>query len=179
MKTPILLAALVAAALAVPASAQTTKESREAKCGPLPALFAAPAYVGDGDTIYSPDRRPIRLWGVDSPELRDPAKVWTVPGMRARAFLADLLKEAKNEVICKPLEWDAYCRMVSACSAKNAKTGTPFSLSMEILKAGYGMSFYLDRKPADGEEAAVYAHAEYEARRERRGLWPLWLGEAK
>lgn len=175
MKTPLLATVLVAVA----ASAAHAQNKPKRDCGELPGTFVSVAYVGDGDTIYAPNRPPVRLWGVDTPELRDPGKVWTVPGMRARAFLADLLQRAGNQVACRPLEWDSYCRTVASCSAKAADSGEVFSLTLEILKAGYGMSFYLAKHPDHADEAAVYSRAEFEAREARRGLWPMWLGEAK
>lgn len=175
LQTPLLaVLAAVTAASAAPATAQPKRD-----CGALPGTYVGVVYAGDGDTIYGPGLPPFRLWGVDTPELRDPGKAWTVPGMQARAFLGDLLHRAKNEAVCKPLEWDAYCRVVASCSAKDATTGEVFSLTFEILKAGYGISFYLARHPDHADEAAVYSRAEVEAREGRRGLWPVWLGEAK
>ena len=170
MKTALLAAVL--AAVALPAAAKSPPKSAK-ECGALPAAFEGVGFVGDGDTINVVGVRPgIRLWGLNAAELRDRQRAETSPGMMARALVADLLAEADNKVRCEPIEWDSYCRIVSTCL-----TGAGVDLTMASLKAGLAYSFYLAKHPQLVETALSYAKAETDARRERRGLWPVWMGE--
>lgn len=171
MKLLTFAAALVVtgmAALAAPAFAQKTKE-----CGALPAPYAGVAFAGDGDTIVGVSPYPaIRLWGMNAPELRDAQKGETVPGMKARALVADLLAAAGHKVACQPIEWDGYCRIVASCA-----TATGVDLTRAVLEAGLAYGFYLGKHPDRIETAIAYSTAEAAARKERRGLWKAWLGE--
>ncbi|MFN4018221.1 MAG: thermonuclease family protein [Reyranella sp.] len=170
MKTPLLAAVLVAFSLPV-AAKSPPKAARE--CGALPATFEGVGFVDDGDTINVVGMRPgVRLWGLNAAELRDRQRAETVAGMKARALVADLLTEADNKVRCEPIEWDKYCRVVSTCL-----TGAGVDLTMATLKAGLAYGFYLAKHPQLVETALSYAKAETEARREKRGLWPVWMGE--
>lgn len=170
MKTALLAASLAAFALPV-AAKSPPKVARD--CGALPPAFEGVGFVGDGDTINVVGMRPgIRLWGLNAAELRDRQRAETTPGMKARALVADLLTDADNKVRCEPIEWDSYCRVVSTCL-----TGAGVDLTMAALKAGLAYGFYLAKHPQLVETALSYAKAETEARRERRGLWPVWMGE--
>jgi endonuclease YncB( thermonuclease family) len=167
MKT-VLAAAALLSAFALPALAQQKKD-----CGALPPVFDGIAFTGDGDTIYGVGLKPgVRLWGLNAPELRDGAKAETVPGMRARALVADLLAAAGHKVHCAPIEWDGYCRVVATCT-----TGAGVDLTLASLQAGLAYGFYLARHPDQVETALKYSNAEAAARKERKGLWPEWLGE--
>lgn len=170
MRTALLAAVLAAIALPV-AAKSPPKAPRE--CGALPAAFEGVGFVDDGDTINVVGIRPgIRLWGLNAAELRDRQRAETMAGMKARALVADLLTEADNKVRCEPIEWDKYCRIVSTCL-----TGAGADLTLESLKAGLAYGFYLAKHPHLVETALSYANAEAEARRERRGLWSVWMGE--
>lgn len=170
MKTALLAAGLVALALPV-AAKSPPKQPKE--CGALPGAFEGVGFVGDGDTINVVGMRPgVRLWGLNAAELRDRQHAETMPGMKARALVADLLTSADNKVRCEPIEWDSYCRIVATCL-----TGDGTDLTMASLKAGLSYGFYLAKHPQLVDTALAYARAETEARRERRGLWPIWMGE--
>ena len=166
---PIALAAALTALLALPAAAQSSKKD----CGALPEAFEGVAFVGDGDTIYGVGFRPgIRLWGMNAPELRDSAKAETIPGMRTRALISDLLAASDNKARCTPIEWDGYCRVVATCTtAKGA------DLTLATLQAGLAYGYYLAKHPQLVTTALAYSNAEVEARKERRGLWANWMGE--
>ena len=43
--------------------------------------------------------------------------------------------------------------------------------------AGLAYGFELDVLPWEQRAGQRYADAEFEARKARRGLWPMWLGE--
>lgn len=170
MKAALLAAVL--AAIALPVAAKSPPKTAK-ECGPLPAAFEGVGFVDDGDTISVVGVRPgIRLWGLNAAELRDHQRAETMAGMKARALVADLLAAADNKVRCEPIEWDKYCRVVSTCL-----TGTGVDLTMAALKAGLAYGFYLAKHPQNVDTALAYSRAETEARRERRGLWPVWMGE--
>jgi endonuclease YncB( thermonuclease family) len=171
MKTARALTAALALIVAQPAWAQSSPPKRD--CGALPTSFSGPLFTGDGDTIYSTGVRPgIRLWGMNAPELRDGQKAETVPGMRARALVDDLLAASKHQGTCEPIEWDHYCRIVARCT-----TAAGVDLTLATLQAGLAYGFYLSKHPDRLPQAMTYADAEAEARQARRGLWPQWLGE--
>jgi endonuclease YncB( thermonuclease family) len=160
----ILLLGAVLAALTTPAWSKD--------CGPLPGAFDGVAFSGDGDNIYGIGfPHSIRLWGINAPEERDGQKAETVPGMRARAALEDLLERSDHKVRCEVLKFDPYCRIVAWCKAGDADLG------LEMLKRGMAFGFYLS-EPVHGDAtlSLAYAAAEAEARHTQKGLWPGWLG---
>ncbi len=169
MKMKWLPVALAAAIAAAPALAQQPPKD----CGPLPGTFTGVAFSGDGDTIYGVDYKPpIRLWGLQAPELRDAAKGESVAGMRTRAALEDLLAASGWKISCTPRKWDRYCRVVASCTAGNT------DVSLALIREGLAYGFYLsDVAPADVATSIAYAQAEADARKAKRGLWPQWLGE--
>jgi endonuclease YncB( thermonuclease family) len=167
------VATTAALALLVPTAAPAKTPEPPKECGALPPAFDGTLFVGDGDTYNGVGyRAPIRVWGMNAPELRDRDKAETVPGMRARAFVADLLAAASNKAACRPIEWDRYCRVVASCTTGNGK-----DITLETLKAGFAYGFYLWKHADRVDQAVAYSNAEAEARREKRGLWPQWLGE--
>lgn len=164
----VLLALFAVAPIAAQAAPPAKKD-----CGTLPGAFAGATFAGDGDTIYTIGVKPgIRLWGMNAPELRDGSKAETVPGMRARALVADLLAASKQQARCEPIEWDSYCRIVATCT-----TAAGADLTLATLTAGLAYGFYLSKHPDRLDQAITYADAETEARKAHRGLWPQWLGE--
>lgn len=164
------LAAALTALLVLPAGAEPPKKD----CGPLPATFEGLVFSGDGDTVYGVGYAPpIRLWGIQAPELRDKQTGQeSAAGMRTRAALEELLAASGHRAKCEPRKWDRYCRVVASCAA-----GTT-DVSLELLKGGMAYGFWLSDTASDKAALSVaYAMAEAEARKERRGLWPIWLGE--
>ena len=114
-------------------------------CGPLPPVFEGVAFVGDGDTIYGTGfKAGIRVWGMNAPELRTRDKAETVPGMRARALVADLLADAGHKVRVDPIEWDGYCRVVAT-----VRTARGVDLTLAAIEAGMAYGFYLARHGAN------------------------------
>jgi endonuclease YncB( thermonuclease family) len=184
MKT-LPLAFVCAALLAADAAAQPRKpppapDAKQAasECpamGELPKAWDGQAFAIDGNTLGGTGLRPhLRLWGIQAPELRDPAsKAESVPGMRARAFLADLLGKADHKVKCRPARFDRECRLVAQCSV-----GDGGDLGGSMIAGGMAYGADLEEAlPWESRAGQRYADAEVEARKGRRGLWPVWLGE--
>ncbi len=166
MKNPLLAATL--AALLLPALAV----AQQRDCGPLPSRYDGLLFASDGDTLYAPPPYPpIRVWGVQAPELRDANKQETATGMRARGLVEDLLVSASHKGQVEPAKWDRFCRVVALVTVGGRELG------LELIKAGLGYGFYLsETTPFGPDKSASYAAAEAEARAAKRGLWPDWLG---
>jgi endonuclease YncB( thermonuclease family) len=148
-----------------------------AGAGPLPGTWSGVAYAIDGGTLAAVGLKPhIRLWGIQAPELRDGAKAETVPGMRARAELEDILSKSDHKLRCRPLRHDRQCRVVAHCTLDAGADSIDVGGAM--IASGMAYGFSLDEVPSWEPKASQrYADAEFEARKQRRGLWPVWLGE--
>jgi len=185
-KTVVALALLVT----LPAAAQQTRQPNKpplseciARQGEPPKTWEGQAFAIDGDTIGGTGLKPpIRLWGIQAPELRDAANVETAPGMRARAALEDMLALADHRITCKVAAFDDACRLVAQCTViAEMPTGTtpaPHDPALRLVEDGLAYGFHLeDTLPWDREAGARYAHFEAISRQARKGLWPQWLGE--
>lgn len=184
------LAALSLALLAPAARAQNAKPPATAPAatsptkppgcpashGALPQTWSGQAFALDGETLGGSGlRTAIRLWGVQAPALRDASRTETVPGMRARATLEDLLARADHKVKCRIARYDSECRLVAQCALDEAR---PIDLGGALLASGVVYGHELDEPLAWEPRAAQrYADAEFEARKARKGSWPRWLGE--
>jgi endonuclease YncB( thermonuclease family) len=114
----------------------------------------APA-VHDGDTLRCGGER-VRLFGVDAPELRrgqTPAQPFAY---QARD---ELFRLTRGRVGCRFVERDRYGRFVGRCWSD----ATP-DVNAAVIRSGYATEY---RRYSKG----LYAAAEDEARRGRRGLW--------
>lgn len=176
------LAAVALTALALPAIAHAKDLPTTCRDKPVPELVVGEAFSIDGDTIAIAGKPHIRIWGIQAPELRDKKTGQeTVPGMRARAALEELLKPARHQVSCAPTKWDRYCRLVAICDTaypSKAIYAESIELGWTMLDAGLAYGFYLDDAVAGRNDLSrSYATAESMARAERRGLWKEWLGE--
>lgn len=151
---------------------------------PVPTRIEGHGYAGDGDTITMAGLKPrVRIWGVQAPELRDKQGAETVPGMRARALVEDLLSRSGHKVVCQPAKWDRYCRYVAYCEAlemgdQAGLLRTPQDIGAWLLDEGVAYGFYLDDTfPGHPELSNWYANFEAKARQDRKGLWPIWLDQ--
>jgi len=189
MKSLLLAAAL--AAVAVPAIAQPAPRKPApalpaptvqpdgpdcAAMGTLPAAWDGQAYAIDGATLAGVGLKPhVRIWGIQAPELRDAAKAESVAGMRARAALEDLLEQSGHKVKCRATKFDRSCSIVAQCSLDDARGG---DIGGAMIAAGMAYGFSLDETlPWEARASQRYATAEAEARKQRQGLWKIWLGE--
>ena len=164
-----------AAAPAAPAAAPKP-QGCTASNGALPQNWSGQAFALDGESLGGSGlKTPLRIWGVQAPALRDAQRVETVPGMRARATLEDLLARADHKVKCRIARYDSECRLVAQCALDEAQ---PIDLGGAMLASGVVYGHELD-EPLSWEPRAAqrYADAEFEARKARKGSWPHWLGE--
>lgn len=122
--------------------------------GPSEQL-AGPATAVDGDTLEIAGT-PVRLAGIDAPELRQQCqrrgRPWAC-GEAARRALEEAIGD--GVVTCVSSERDVYGRPVARCRA-----GT-LDLSDHMVRAGLALAF----------RGRDYAGAEAEARAGRRGVW--------
>ena len=182
------LALLLVVAIAADASAQQRKppatpspEAKSSDCsaaaGELPKAWDGQAFAIDGHTLGGTGLKAhLRIWGIQAPELRDATRAESVTGMRARAFLADLLAKADHKVKCRPARFDRECRIVAQCSL--ADPGGSSDLGGSMIAGGMAYGFDLDEAlPWESRAGQRYADAEFEARKARKGLWPVWLGD--
>ena len=163
------------AAPAAPAAAPA-KPAACASAGALPQTWSGQAFAIDGETLGGTGlKAPLKLWGLQAPVLRDRDKLESVAGMRARATLEDLLARSDHKVKCRISRFDSDCRMVAQCALDEAQ---PIDLGGAMLASGVVYGHELD-EPLSWEPRASqrYADAEFEARKGRKGLWPVWLGE--
>jgi endonuclease YncB( thermonuclease family) len=113
-----------------------------------PKPFAGKVFVIDGDTI-SVRRTRVRLFGMDAPELTQ----WG--GWKARSHLIRLA--GGREVAVEPVDVDCYGRVVARVWLGSQ------DLSERMVRDGFarGISAW----------CTDYGAVEFEARRQRRGLW--------
>src|SRR5215470_12770549 len=147
--------------------------------GVLHEAWSGAAYAIDGDTLVGVGLKPaIRLWGIQAPELRDGAKNDTVQGMRARAALEDLLGKSDHKLKCRVARFDRECRVIAQCSLDAGADSIDVGGAMIASGMAYGY-LLAETLPWEPKASQRYADAdaEVEARKARRGLWPVWLGE--
>ncbi|MBI3196790.1 MAG: thermonuclease family protein, partial [Rhodospirillales bacterium] len=144
-----------------------------ATMGALPKEWAGEAFAIDGMTMGGVGLKPqLRLWGLQASELRDrQSGQETVPGMRARATLEDILDKAEHRVKCRPVRWDRDCRLVAQCTV--VATPAPIDLGGYMIASGMAWGFHLEESlPWEPRASQRYAGAEAEARKAKHGLWP-------
>ena len=173
----VLLAAPVGAQTAAPGPASRdarVAQPKAAECGAMPATLDGVAFAIDGDTLALLGQKAhVRIWGIQAPELRDKDRIETVPGMRARASLEDLLEKADRKVKCRPLKWDVDCQLVAQCT-----TAGSVDVGGQMISGGMAYGHHLDEVlPWEARANQRYATAESLARDRKLGLWPFWLGE--
>ncbi len=149
-----------------------------ASLGALPKEWTGEAFAIDATLLGGAGLKPlIRLWGVQSGELRDrQSGQEAVAGMRARAALEDMLDKAEHKVKCRPARWDRECHLVAQCTVE--ASAAPIDLGGYMISSGMAWGYRLEEiLPWEPRASQRYAGAEAEARKARRGLWPMWLGE--
>jgi endonuclease YncB( thermonuclease family) len=156
------LALLLAAAIscAANASAQQRKpppppEAKPASdcsatAGELPKAWDGQAFAIDGHTLGGTGLKAhLRIWGIQAPDLRDATRAESVTGMRARAFLADLLAKADHKVKCRPARFDRECRIVAQCSLADPGGSSDLGGSMIAGGMAYGPSGWATSRRAE------------------------------
>jgi len=179
----LLLATAVAASLLLAASAQAQRrppaDQPSPECsaqGTLPKEWSGVAYAIDGDTLAGVGLKPhIRLWGIQAPALLDHTKAESVTGMRARAALADLLSASDHKISCRILKFDRECHAMAHCTLHDGVM--PIDIGGALIAGGMAYGAHLDETlPWEPKASQRYSTAEFEARKNKRGLWPIWLG---
>lgn len=122
-----------------------------------PAQIVGQAYVTDGDTLRIAGR-PIRLQGVDAPEIDQRCTVrgaQVACGQSAREWVAARVEG--RQVECVQEDVDRYNRIVATCLVDGRDLGR------DLVRAGWAVAFtrYSDRYV--GEEAGAKAA--------KRGVW--------
>jgi endonuclease YncB( thermonuclease family) len=178
----LLTSLLVTMAIAGVAMAQERRQDCNRQ-GPMPKTWEGLAFATDGDSLAGIGLKPpLRLWGMRAPQLRDKDEQETVPGMRARAALEDMLTASDHNVSCRIHGWDGVCRLVAQCAiTAEWPTGSKaqsHDLALRLVEDGLAYGFGLDDALAwDKDASAKIAHFEALARQARKGLWPIWLGD--
>ena len=138
---PTLSALALLLATAGTAAAQTN-------CGDLPKSWEGKAYAVSGDMLAGIGFKPlIRLWGIHAPELD---ASMSVPAMRARAALEDMLGAGEHTVSCRMAAWDSLCRAVAQCTITaewpNGSKAQPHDLGLRLIEDGFAYGYELGRR---------------------------------
>jgi endonuclease YncB( thermonuclease family) len=120
--------------------------------------------VADGDTltIVTPEgtKLKVRLYGIDTPEIRHNVRQGQPYGEEAKQALTALTlgKKVKVEIV----DIDRYRRMVGIVYESGV------NINREMVKDGYAWAY---RKYLSSPYASEYIRDEEEARNKRLGLW--------
>jgi endonuclease YncB( thermonuclease family) len=176
---PAVAASLLLAAPVADAQRRVPTDQTSPDCaaqGALPKEWSGVAYAIDGDTLAGVGLKPhIRLWGIQAPALLDPSRAESVAGMRARAALEDLLSASDHKIICRIARFDRDCHVVAHCTLHDGVN--PIDIGGAMIAGGMAYGAHLDETlPWEPKASQRYSTAEFEARKNKRGLWPTWLG---
>lgn len=105
----------------------------------------------DGDTFVASGKK-IRLWGVDTPERKEP--------FYAEATKALELFLSNSELACQSIDVDRYQRQVMKCFASDADLGSL------MVKAGWARDYKRYSK-------GFYQQEELFAKQSRLGIWKI------
>jgi endonuclease YncB( thermonuclease family) len=139
---------LLAAALRLPRITAWLRRRRASRPAAMPRPFTGKAFVIDGDTIHV-SRARVRLHGIDAPELTQHG------GWKARSHMIGLA--GGREVAVEPIDVDCYGRIVARIWLGKA------DLAERMVHDGFARGV--------SDWCADYSAAEFDARRNRRGLW--------
>jgi endonuclease YncB( thermonuclease family) len=120
-----------------------------------PEIITGLATAMDGDTIHI-GKRKIRLWGIDTPEMRTPL------GPIARARLDRFIEG--QDVTCVVRDRDKYKRAVALC-------GTSAAPDLAIAMLRQGLATVYRTFTVSFPEAAAYDAAEREGQETGKGIW--------
>ena len=116
-------------------------------------VIAGPAWVVDGDTIRI-EGQPIRLAGLDAPELHQTCERGGRPYACGEAARAELRRMTVNAVVtCAIRKRDKYRRLLGQCAVHGEDIGA------SLVGRGFAVAY------------GGYAREEEEARRAGAGLW--------
>lgn len=117
--------------------------------------------IADGDTITVLDegrvQHKVRLAGIDAPEKRQPF------GTQSKDTLATAV--FRRQVVVEWTKHDRYGRIVGKVSVGNV------DVCLEQVKRGMAWHYRRYASEQSAEDRRLYAAAEVDSRRARRGLW--------
>jgi endonuclease YncB( thermonuclease family) len=117
--------------------------------------------IADGDTITLLDslnaQHRIRLQGIDAPESHQDF------GAQSKKSLSDMIFDKQVAAVCD--KTDQYGRQVCKIMLDDK------DINLEQVKAGMAWHYKEYEREQSADDRELYAHAEDEARRARRGLW--------
>jgi endonuclease YncB( thermonuclease family) len=127
-------------------------------------------HVVDGDTLDldapdgDHDYTRVRLWGVDTPETKDPRKEVMYYGPEAAAFAREAAQGRMVQVGLEPFKptRDKYGRLLAYVYLPDGKM-----LNEELIERGFG---YADTR-FEHVMKKRFEQLEKQAQREKRGLW--------
>lgn len=136
-----------------------------ASLGPGEAIVTR---VVDGDTVevhIGGRTEPVRLIGIDTPEVAHPPEPAECYGPEAAAFVAALLPPGTRVSLSRDIEArDAYDRLL----AYVVRSEDELSVNEALLQQGYAAVLSI---APNNTFASEFARIEDEARRDERGLW--------
>jgi hypothetical protein len=190
MKTSAIAALLIGVGFAWPAASQSNQGAVPAfpmrdcsRLGEIPKIWEGKAFAMSGDVLSGIGlRAQIKLWGITVSGVLD-YMIDTVPALRARAALEDMLVSGEHKVSCRMIGvWDQFCRIEAQCAITASwPTGSalqPHDLALRLVEDGFAYGSGLASPPEwDKDASEKVAHFEAIARQARKGLWPIWLGE--
>ena len=116
------------------------------------------AYIIDGDSLVIDDK-PIRLFGIDAPELKQNCYVdgvsWAC-GQAAKAYLTALV--ADGALSCQTISKDQYQRMLAICYDMEGH-----ELNRSMVASGHAIAYLTYSR--------LYLQEEMAAKSQRLGIW--------
>jgi len=120
-------------------------------------------HVIDGDSVVLTDNRPVRLIGINTPELGKDGAPHEPFAVAARDRLSELVQGRPVELVFEAEDRDRHGRWLAHLVMKNGG-------SVEIALLDAGLAFAVAIPPNIGEQTRHQA-AEARARLARRGIW--------
>lgn len=130
----------------------------------LPNELSKVSYIHDGDTLFLPDKRKVRLLGIDAPELGYDGAPDEPGAVEARESLRELFKDNTDiALVFGDGQLDKYGRMLA-----HALTADGRDVQKILLERGQVRALAIEPNTRLSEE---YKKIENEAKRAQKGIW--------